>query len=142
MKTFKSKIDTWLIALFVVEAVTLLASGLAIALSSGGVAGWVALLIMFGAVLLPVWLVWPTEYMVDGSELRIRSGRLFKWMIALDSITSVQPSGSLISGPALSLDRLKIKYGAGKWVLVSPEDKVGFLRAIGHSVDSSNASTS
>lgn len=134
MKIFRSKIDIWLVALFAVETVAVLAIGFAIALSSGGIGGWSAFLIMLAAASLPIWLVfvWPTEYMVDGNELRIRRGRFSRWTVALDSIISIEPSSSLLSGPVLSLDRLEIKYGMGESVQVSPKDKDGFLRAVGY----------
>lgn len=141
MKIFKSKIDSWLIALLVIEAVPLLAIGIIIAITTGTGKDWVALVIIIAAQSLPIWLLRTTNYTVSSNHLRIRFGP-FKWKIALDSITSVQASSDLRSGPALSLDRLEIKYGDGKSVVVSPVDKAGFRQAIGHGECSSNASTS
>jgi hypothetical protein len=40
----------------------------------------------------------------------------------------------VLSSPALSLNRLEIRYGNGKRMLLSPQDAAGFLKAIGHPV--------
>ncbi|MCZ2156874.1 MAG: PH domain-containing protein [Bryobacterales bacterium] len=70
-----------------------------------------------------------TYYVFEGGILRVRCGPL-RWSIPLDHIHRVEPSRNSRSSPALSLDRLRIDYGCGKFVLVSPEDKEGFLREI------------
>lgn len=62
-------------------------------------------------------------------ELLVRSGP-FRWRIAIDGIESIRPSRSPLSSPALSLDRLEITYGGGRRLLISPEDREGFLEAI------------
>ena len=45
-------------------------------------------------------------------------------------IQDITPSRNILSAPALSLDRLKIRFGKRAFILVSPEDKDGFLRAV------------
>lgn len=81
------------------------------------------------AIGLPVWLAFSTHYTVDADSLRIRSGP-FRWTIPRADITEVTPSRSVLSSPALSLDRLAIRYGKRRTILVSPRDKEGFLRAL------------
>ena len=71
-----------------------------------------------------------TYYEVTNTDLRVVSGP-FRWTIPLSDITDVQPTRNPLSSPALSLDRLKVSYGKRKFVLVSPADKDGFIRAIG-----------
>jgi hypothetical protein len=61
----------------------------------------------------------------------VRSGP-FRWTIALDDIHAVTPSRDLRSGPALSLDRLRIEYGPGREILISPRDQSGFLHDLEH----------
>ena len=80
------------------------------------------------ALLLSVLL--NTSYTVDRGVLKARSGPLC-WKVPLDQIQSVEMTRSALSSPALSLDRLRIRYGKGRFILVSPADKSGFLRAIG-----------
>ena len=96
------------------------------ALANVALAGGIFLL----AVALPLWLLLGTFYRIDDEHLRIRSGP-FRWTIRLRDITSVRPSRSPISSPALSLDRLEITYGAGQRILVSPRDHGAFIAAIG-----------
>lgn len=50
--------------------------------------------------------------------------------IPLKDITSVRESRSVRSGPALSMDRLEIAWGERHVLLISPEDKSGFLTAL------------
>ncbi|MFL6260908.1 MAG: PH domain-containing protein [Thermoanaerobaculia bacterium] len=70
-----------------------------------------------------------TRYEVTGREVIARSG-LFQWRVAIDEIDSIRPSRSLIKSPALSLDRLEIRYGNRRRLLVSPKDREGFLEAV------------
>jgi hypothetical protein len=78
---------------------------------------------------LPVWILFSTAYHVDAKCLKIRSGP-FSWKILLADVQSIEPSRSWLSSPALSLDRLEIRYGNGRRILVSPRDRAGFLDAV------------
>jgi len=131
MKIFKSKIDTWLIAIMVFAAATALSAAFGVA-SQGGIKNYaVATGLFLLSVGLPLWLFSTTKYVIAGNELKIHSGPV-TWRVEIDSITSVSDTRNPLSSPALSLDRLKIKYGNGKTIMVSPADKQGFREAIGH----------
>lgn len=78
-----------------------------------------------------IWLVLSTEYRIVSHNLLIRSGP-FRWTIPIEEIHSIEPSRSVLSSPALSLDRFRITYGSGKQVLVSPKRREQFLQALGH----------
>lgn len=81
---------------------------------------------------LPLWILIDTHYTFVRDELIVRSGP-FRWRVPLRDIRSVTPTRDMQSGPALSLDRLRIDYGKGRAVLVSPAEKDAFLQAIdGH----------
>ena len=78
-----------------------------------------------GAFML--WTLYGTDYTLTDERLIIRSGP-FRWRIALQAIHSVDPSRSLLSSPAVSLDRLRVRYGPSRRsVLISPDDKERFL---------------
>lgn len=126
---FHSKIDAWL-ALTVAGSVLAVLVAAAALGARAGVAGLpvVLALLALGAG-LPLWLLCATHYRVQGGTLRVRSGP-FRWNIPLSAITRVTPTRSVLSSPALSLDRLRIEYGPGRAVLVSPRDREGFLRAL------------
>lgn len=134
MKTFKSKIDLWLtLALIFCIAVSLFGAwDLIVNQASNKHFALAFCLLVIGAG-LPVWLILGTKYTVDKDELKIVSGP-FSWKIAIASIDQIKTSHSFISSPALSLDRLEIKYRGNQSILISPKDKDAFLAAINHPI--------
>ena len=76
---------------------------------------------------LPVWLFTSTYYKLNPGVLLVRCGP-FTFNVPLEEITSITSSTSVLSSPALSLDRLRIHYGQGKSLMISPRDKEKFLR--------------
>ena len=87
---------------------------------------WVLLIlaVTFGFVL---WLFLSTTYELGDRDLVVRAGP-FRWRVPLDSLESARPARNPLSSPALSLDRLELRYGAGKWLLISPRDRDRFLQ--------------
>jgi hypothetical protein len=132
MQVFKSKIDPWLVAVILVVDLIVIAA-LIVAWRSGEpiTAGiWLVMGSCLAVGLgLPLWLLLATSYTVGAGNLVIRCGPLSQ-TIPLASIERIAPSRSLLSAPALSLDRLRISYGQGGSVLVSPRHKDAFLRAL------------
>ena len=126
---FKSAIDGWYYAMMVVTAVVLTVALIGV-LKSGAMVGVV--IILLAAVLsigLPLWLMVTTDYTVRTDVLDVKSGP-FRWRIPRSEIHSIQPSRSLLSAPALSLNRLEIQYGQSKTILVSPANPERFREAI------------
>jgi hypothetical protein len=130
-KRFRSKIDRWLLvlllAIMVFEIVVMM-----IAAMQAEDARDASLLIFagLGVGALIGWLVLSTHYVVEKDMLRIVAGP-FRWKVRLEEIHTVEATRNPLSSPALSLDRLKIHYGKGRRIMVSPADKAGFLKAIG-----------
>lgn len=125
---FSSKIDTWLLVVLVGAAVVGMV-GAGAAISRDARALPVALFILFVGVVLPLWILSSTRYALDDVHLIIRSGP-FRWRVPIAEITSVTPTRNPLSSPALSLDRLRIEYGRGRAVMISPADKDSFLHAL------------
>ena len=126
----KSKVDTWLIAtLGFSAAVSLAAAGFVIYMEASLMTWGVAVFTASIGVGLPVWLIRSTYYTIESEYLLIRCGP-FKYNIRLTEISSITPSSSLLSSPALSLDRLRIDYGNGKSLMISPCEKEQFLKDI------------
>lgn len=125
---FRSKLDTWLVAVVLLSALPAFAAMLT-ALRAGE--NWLPHAAVGVAVLLlPVGLLLPTRYTVADGEVAVRCGPL-RWRIPVRDITRIVPSRSLVSSPALSLDRLKIEYGPRhQALLVSPADPAGFIAAV------------
>lgn len=126
---FRSKVDTWLVLL--VLATGLLALSTSFPLIARGAPGAMPIAASVFAVVvgLPAWLIAATHYTFVGNELCIRSGPL-QWHIPVGQIHEVTPTRSFLSGPALSMDRLRIDYGRYQSILVSPADRPGFLREL------------
>jgi membrane protein YdbS with pleckstrin-like domain len=90
---------------------------------------WGASLVVLAIVAFLVYLLVPTRYTITPEELVIESGPIHK-RVPLTSIISVTPTRNPISSPALSLDRLEVRYGKNDIVLISPADKTGFLTTL------------
>jgi hypothetical protein len=87
-----------------------------------------AIALMFGVV-MPVWVYFGTDYTLRATELLIRSGP-FRWRIPLAVIHEVSESRSSRSSPALSMNRLAIRFGADRTLLISPQDRQEFCREL------------
>lgn len=126
---FRSKTDAWLLALLIPAMAASLGAAFVV-VELGSPAAWLlALAIAVTGTGLPLWLLLATHYTLDSQRLVVRSGP-FTWRIEVADITGISPSRSPISSPALSLDRLRIDYGHGRLLLISPRDRQGFLHAI------------
>ena len=129
MSRFPSKVDFWFYLLFPVIFCTV--ALVAVEPWREGEMAGVYGAIVVGALVLgfQYWLL-NTRYIVSADELLVVSGPI-RWQIALADIDAVLPTRSVLSSPALSLDRLEISYSGGRKLLVSPKDKAGFLLALG-----------
>ena len=86
-------------------------------------------IIMISTFIFLAWLWLGTDYYITGTMLRIKSGP-FSEDIPIKDILSIRSTRNAISSPALSLDRLQIRYGYGKVVLISPTNKESFIEKI------------
>ena len=72
----------------------------------------------------------PVYYQIEASVLTIRAGFL-RTSVPISQIVKVQPTWNILSAPALSLDRLEIKYSSdgilSKIAIISPKDKKKFI---------------
>jgi len=71
-----------------------------------------------------------TYYTFENSFLHIRCGLMINIKINYKNIVSVKDSKSLISSPALSMDRIEIKYYENSYhnfLIISPERKQEFI---------------
>jgi membrane protein YdbS with pleckstrin-like domain len=130
-KRFPSKVDAWLVIVFVVALTIQTAAMISVVLAGVDAA---AIAIMVGATVLLLALVGSTlrftYYTIEGNTLKVRSGP-FSWAIPIDQIHTITPTKSPLSSPALSLDRLRIHWGEKRRIMVSPADKDGFVKALG-----------
>lgn len=80
------------------------------------------------------------KYVIDGNTLSIYSMWIFHNDIDIRTIKKIEPSRSMLSAPAASLNRLKISYGKYDEVLVSPRYQDDFIKTI-NEIISQNAKT-
>lgn len=128
---YRSKVDSWIgIILAGVPLASLFAAW---QLTHAPVPGrWLlAVPILLLGLCLPLSLLFFTTYRINDASLRIRGG-FFTWDIPIHTISKVEPTDDPVSSPALSLDRIRIEYGPGKSVAVSPLKKDDFLRDLHH----------
>jgi hypothetical protein len=88
--------------------------------------GWLVMLLTPGVLRL---VALPVHYEITDDRLLVRSG-LVRWRIPIAAIVNVEPTQSLLSAPAWSLDRLEVRYWRGGGltrILISPRDKAAFL---------------
>ncbi|HEY0512331.1 MAG TPA: PH domain-containing protein [Thermoanaerobaculia bacterium] len=127
---FPSKVDRWIVWLMALPLGVSAAVVTSALLASPPLPA--ALLIVGVETLVLGFIAWgfrSTRYLVTGRELVVRSGP-FRWRIEISGIESIRPSRSPIASPALSLDRLEIRYGGGRMLLISPRDREGLLAAV------------
>ena len=134
-RRFRSTVDSWIMIMMIVAIVLQIVAVGAAALQAGDpLATTGLLLLMIGVTGLMVWLLVGTHYTVDRGYLRIVSGP-FRWRVPIEDITSVKRTRNPLSSPALSLDRIMIRYGKRRRIMISPADRKGLLKAIGWELD-------
>ncbi|WP_158960492.1 PH domain-containing protein [Myroides fluvii] len=73
-----------------------------------------------------------TYYEIDtvAQTLRIRSSFIVNQTLAISSIRKIEESNSLLSAPALSMDRLEVHFNTYDSILLSPKDKKDFITTL------------
>jgi hypothetical protein len=127
-RTYRSQVDAWLVPVLCVPP--LVSVGLtARALFTGNSVDLTYSLLALGVVVLIYGgLVFPLRYRVGAGRLEIRSG-FHRQRVPLAEIQQVRPTRNPLSAPALSLNRLEVRWGPGLFqaVLISPTPRDEFL---------------
>mgnify|MGYP006291861281 CR=1 FL=1 len=127
---FKSKVDKWIYGALVLEVVAIIAAAILVVWAKGAIALVGIVLPALLGLGFPLWLLYSIRYEVTLDKLIVYAAWA-KWEIPKVSIHSVKPGKSYMSSPALSLDRLEVRYGNDEKLYISPLDKEGFLKALG-----------
>lgn len=133
-KRFQSKVDAWLAVLMAIALIGVMTSFAAVAIGSRD--PWLTLgvgasMLLVAALILSTLL--RTYYSIEGDTLKVVSGP-FRWRVPISEISSLEATRSPWSSPALSMDRLRVRYSGNRCILISPRDKERFAKAIGMSV--------
>lgn len=128
---YRSKVDWWILVLLGLPPFSSVAI-LTTAIQTGdmvmvGIAGLIGLFV----AALYVGVIFPLRYGLTSSALVIRNGML-RTEIPLKLIREVKPTRNPLSSPALSLDRLSVRFGEGRFkeVLISPANRDEFLQRL------------
>jgi len=130
-KTYRTAYDWWIQLLVTLPLLTgsiVIVAGITTGedrLRTTGVLATAGYCLLLGA------LVMPMIYVIRGEGLAIRFG-MVRMRIPWDRVIQIEPSSNPISGPAMSLKRLDIRYRKGNGheshVLISPADREAFVR--------------
>ena len=123
---FRSKVDLWLVVVAVAVPIVLLEFIIEGLNTPEKFAELAALVIVLAVLGVFGWLYFTTRYTITGDFLLVKAGP-FSWVIPIEDISSVEPTRNPVSSPALSLDRLLIRYGQSAELMISPKDKAGFM---------------
>lgn len=119
MKVFKSKIDWWFGLLLVYPIFMSVKSML--------LGEWVGLLGLSIVVVLILFFSKTTRYIINDNQLIVMSTWVVYERIDISKITKIEKTNSILSSPALSLDRIRIRYNKYDEVLISPKVKKEFV---------------
>jgi uncharacterized membrane protein YdbT with pleckstrin-like domain len=133
---FKSKVDLFIHLSFAVMPITNICLIISFILSPNVTIGICAgAFLIINVIIMPWWF--NTYYVLEENELLIKVGGMGKGKrIAYSDITSVEESRNPLASAALSLDRIEIKFKAGKTrsftdvIYISPKEKQEFLKLL------------
>ncbi len=137
--TFYSKVDTWLVVIYLMLTLIILYflaknTKKFTKNSSFFIKDILYRLIILIVLILFIWLpFFNTKYIVNSKGVLIIKSGMFSWNINTKSISFIGDSNKISSAPALSLDRLILKYdnnGRVHKILISPKNKESFIKAI------------
>ena len=122
MKIYKSKIDWWLGLVLVYPIFRSIVS-----IIEGKWIGYLGIVLCF---LFIVFISKSTRYIIDENQLIVKSMFIVNCKIEISRIKKIEKTNSILSSPALSLDRMAIMYNKFDEVYISPKDKQAFIEEL------------
>lgn len=119
MKVFKSKIDWWLglpLLYPIFLSVTSIIEG-----------KWIGYLLLISIVLFVVFISKSTKYVVNENQLVVKCMFIVNAKIEISTIRKIEKSNSILSSPALSMDRIAVRYNKYDEIYLSPKEKQLFI---------------
>ena len=86
-------------------------------------------LITLSIIIFTLWLWFDTGYRIEDGTIEIRSGPL-KQKIHIQDIYKISKEKSLLSAPALAMDRIVLHYGHYEMVHLAPEREEEFINLL------------
>ena len=123
MAIYRSKIDWWLLIVVFMPLIYSIVEGI----SEGD---YEAIYAIVPIIIVIILLFSQIKYVVNNGILVINGG-LFKQNVNIAAIKSIHKTYNPLSAPALSINRLEIKYGdAFDYLLISPENRQKFIEEL------------
>ena len=119
MKIYKSKIDWWL-GLPLLYPIFL-------SVSSMIEGEWIGYVGMITILLFIVFISKSTRYIIVENQLIVKCMFIVNDRIEISKIRKIEKTNPLLSSPALSLDRIAIRYNKFDEVYISPKEKQAFV---------------
>ena len=119
MKIYKSKIDWWLGLVLVYPIFRSIAS-----IIQGEWIGYLGVLL---TALFIVFISKSTRYIIEENQLIVKCMFIINDKIDISKIKKIEKTNSILSSPALSLDRIAIKFNKYDEVYISPKEKQAFV---------------
>ena len=88
---------------------------------------WIAFFIDLLVYAILLYLMLSIKYEINDSQLIIHQA-MGKMIIDINTIKSIEPTHTILSAPASSLDRLRISYNKFDDVVISPRRKEEFIQ--------------
>lgn len=121
MEVYKSKIDYRLVGTMYLITLVPTVPALFFAFS------WTMVVLVLIMLAFATLLIFNTKYIVAQDALSIKCGFLPVEKYDIRQIVSIRNTNTIISAPAVSLDRIEIRLTTGKSVVISPADKLKFI---------------
>ena len=93
---------------------------------------WIPFIIILLLHFLLLFMLANIKYVITESQLIIDQslGKWGKEVIDISTIKSIEPTHTILSAPASSLDRLRISYNKYDDIIISPRRKEEFIRQL------------
>jgi hypothetical protein len=122
MKVYKSKVDWWL-------GLPLLYP-IFVSVSSMFEGKWIGYLGISIIILLIFFISKTTRYIINENQLIVKSMFIVNERIEINKIRKIEKTNSILSSPALSLDRIAVRYNKFDEVYISPREKQLFVEEL------------
>lgn len=122
MQIYKSKIDWWLglpLLYPIFRSIQSIIEG-----------EWIGYMGIIICLLFIVFISKSTRYIITENRLIVKCMFIVNDSIEISKIRKIEKTNSILSSPALSLDRIAVFYNKYDEVYISPKDKQTFLEEI------------
>ncbi len=122
MKIYKSKVDWWLGLVLVYPIFRSIQSSLE--------GEWIGCVGIVLCLLFIVFISKSTRYIISENHLIVKCMFIVNDKIEISKIRKIEKTNSILSSPALSLDRIAVFYNKYDEVYISPKDKQAFVEEL------------